>query len=110
MKTKLPNGTRGFTREDGTWQCTGAAMGRRDAIPDSTAAPKLHLEKLRWVDGDYDQGGAYWGRGCSGASIYRAEGEADGVDEQYDIYVRARTRAEAKQAIRLLIPKARFFR
>ena len=24
---------------------------------------KLHLQRLRWVDGDYDTGGAYWGSG-----------------------------------------------
>jgi hypothetical protein len=108
MKTKLSNGTTGFYREDGTWQCTGSAMGRRSVVPDRTASPKLYLERLKWVDGDYDQGGAYWGRG--GGDIYRAEGEANGVDERYDIYVRALNRDDAKAKVRVLVPTARFFR
>jgi len=29
MTKTLPDGTMGFTRDDGTRQCTGAAMGRR---------------------------------------------------------------------------------
>jgi hypothetical protein len=108
VKTKLPNGTKGFYREDGSWQCTGAAMGRSNAIPDRTASPKLHLYRLAWVDGDYDQGGAYWGNsGHDG--IYRAEGEAEGVDERYDIYVRSGSRDGAKELIREMVPQARFF-
>lgn len=84
-------------------------MGRRSHVPDRHAAPKLHLEKLRWVDGDYDQGGAYWGN-SGGTFIYRAEGEAEGVDERYDIYVRAANREHAKAKVRELVPAARFFR
>lgn len=109
MRTKLSNGTTGFFREDGTWQCTGSLMGRRNAIPDASAAPKLYLSKLKWVDGDYDQGGAYWGRG-TGSDIYRAEGDAEGVDESYEVFVRARSREEAKAAVLKLIPAARFYR
>jgi hypothetical protein len=108
VRTKLPNGTKGFFREDGSWQCTGAAMGRSNAIPDPSAAPKLHLYRLRWVDGDYDQGGAYWGQSVHG-SIYRAEGEAEGLEERYEIYVRALSRHRAKELIRKLVPQARFF-
>jgi hypothetical protein len=42
----------------------GAQLGRGDVIPDDTPRRvRLRLQKLRWVDGDYDQGGAYWGGG-----------------------------------------------
>lgn len=41
----------------------GAQMGRRNELPDDVSAPiKLQMERLRWIDGDYDHGGAYWGR------------------------------------------------
>ena len=110
MKTKLPKGTHGFFREDGTWQCTGAAMGRRNAIPDSSAAPKLHLYALKWTDGDYDEGGAYWGNPRNGERIYRAEGDAEGCDESFDIYIRAKNRNSAKELIRSTVPAARFYR
>lgn len=38
----------------------GAPMGRMNNIPKIKNVGKLYLEKLQWVDGDYDHGGAYW--------------------------------------------------
>ncbi len=86
----------------------GADMGRISILPEDLAAPiRLSLVRLRWVDGDYDPGGAYWGR-RPGEWIYRAVGDdAAGVVE---IFARAQSRAEAKGKIRALVPGARFYR
>ena len=83
-------------------------MGRRNAIPDDIqTAGKLYLEKLEWVDGDYDQGGAYWGGGM-GDNIFRATGES--ATEQIEIFVRAKSRKQAKSEVRSIFPEAKFFR
>ena len=55
----------------------GAPMGRSDNIVDTDYPVEFEIERLQWVDGDYDQGGAYWGGG-GGEYIYRAEGESRG--------------------------------
>src|ERR1035441_2568759 len=50
----------------------GADMGRPNRLPSDILAPiKLRMERLKWVDGDYDAGGSYWGGG-SGDFIYCA--------------------------------------
>ena len=110
-KRKLPSGLRGFTNAEGVWVCTGAQMGRSDNMPhpgnnDLEAPWKLHLVRLRWVDGDYDEGGAYWGGG-QGDSIFWAYGDVG--DTAAEIFVRARTRAEAKAKVRARLLGARFF-
>lgn len=75
----------------------GAQMGRRNVIPALAAGRrnqvKLHLTRLRWVDYDYDQFGAYWGGG-SGDYVYCAEGT--GVL----IFIRACNRKAAKARVR----------
>jgi hypothetical protein len=87
----------------------GAPMGRSNHIPeDSETAGKLHLEKLKWIDGDYDQGGAYWGRSDVDGDIYWAYGETK--TEQIDVFVRAHNRTEAKEEILNYIPKAIFYK
>ena len=70
----------------------GAPMGRHDELPDGPA--KLHLERVRMVDGDYDPGGAYWGGGYSTPPLYVAWDE-NGTQ----IFVRARDREDAKLAV-----------
>ena len=99
MKTlKLPN----------VFSKYGAPMGRRNSLPDDTDLPiKLRMIRLKWVDGDYDEGGAYWGyNGCN--SVYWANG--DGPDENHDVFVRAMNRRDAKAAVREILPNARFYR
>jgi hypothetical protein len=82
----------------------GAPMGRSDFIPDDIeTAGKLYLEKLRWVDGAYDQGGAYWGMGDP---IYRASGET--ATECLEIFVRAKDREDAKKQIKEIFEGATF--
>lgn len=74
----------------------GSPMGRANHIPEDIETylltGKLHLVRLKWVDGDYDEGGAYWGN--SGDYIYWAYGET--ATEQIDIFVRATDRNDAK--------------
>lgn len=62
----------------------GAPMGRAS----EQLAGKVKLQRLRFVDGDYDSGGAYWG---SGAPIWVAE-DRNGARA----YVRASNREKAK--------------
>ena len=108
--SKLPalsKGTTGFYNERNEWQCTGSQMGRRDTLPDDRTAPcKLRLVRLRWVDGDYDAGGAYWGN-SGGTSTYRALGDAGEV--RAEIFVRASSRDDAKAQVRALLPNVRFY-
>lgn len=117
MKLKLSNGSTGFHREDGSWQCTGSQMGRPNTLPadlpdgDWQPETKLRLVRVPFVDGDYDQGGAYWG---SPANLYLAtEGDfRDGILTPcgVQIFVRGNSRNEAKQAVRKLMPDAKFYR
>lgn len=108
MKTrlKLPSGTTGFNDDTGKWVCTGSQMGRRDALPDNRNEPcKLHLERLRFIDGCYDQWGAYWG---SPANLYCAWGDAGEI--QAFVFVRASSRHEAKEKVLMKLPSAKFYR
>jgi hypothetical protein len=42
----------------------GASMGRTDQPPDEeTEDLVLYVQRIKFVDGDYDAGGAYWGGG-----------------------------------------------
>lgn len=93
----------------------GADMGRPNLLPLDILSPvKLHLERLKWVDQDYDQGGAYFGGGL-GDFIYCAWGtplnEISGNPfPPVQIFVRAKTRVEAKQAVREILSNATFYR
>jgi len=93
MKLTLPNGS----------SARGAQMGRRNILPDDVNKPiKLRMEKLRWVDGDYDSFGAYWGN--SGDNVYCA------WMDNVRVFVRATNRETAKEEVRDLLPNATFFR
>lgn len=83
-------------------------MGRRNTLPQEhtrASSPKLHLVRLKWVDGDYDEQGAYWGN-PGGSFIYRAASREFG----YDIFVRASSRTDAKAKVRQTVPAVRFYR
>ena len=75
--------------------------------PSKGATPKVSLRRLRWVDHDYDQWGAYWGGGM-GDFIWW--GQYEDADECKDIFVRAFSRDEAKDKVREEIPLAKFYR
>ena len=105
-KPWLEEGLAYFTNEKGQRCCSGSMMGRRNILPDSRKeVVKLRMERLRFVDQCYDQGGAYWGMP---ADLWCAYGEAS--DAQVQVFVRAPIRELAKNGVRRLIPNARFFR
>ena len=107
MKT-LPSGTAGFHNDSNQWVCTGSRMGRtswRGHDADSTV--KCTIRKLRWVDGGYDEQGAYWGH-TPGTHIYWCNFDIGDTNE--DIFVRAESRQDAKDQVRKQLPNARFYR
>ncbi len=91
--------------EDAGWcgdRSRGAGMGRSDTLPANPMAPiELYVQRLSWVDGDYDEGGAYWGIGAMNGKkptyIYWAQGED--AEDCIDVFVRAISLEAAKEAI-----------
>ena len=72
----------------------GAQMGRSYDNSNLTPEPLL-LQKVKFIDGDYDCGGAYWG-GC-GSPLYCAfSPENTNNPERAMVFVRANSRKEAK--------------
>jgi hypothetical protein len=97
----------GFINESNQFQATGSAMGRKSWRGHDAETPvKCYIKRLKWVDGDYDEQGAYWGGG-NGDFIYWANFDIGETNE--DIFVRAYTRDEAKEEIRKQLPMAKFF-
>lgn len=68
----------------------GAPMGR-GAWTDDTAKP-CRVFRVRMVDGDYDEGGAYWGGG--GTPVYAC------ISEGVQMFTRAPSREQAKAHFR----------
>ena len=101
MKLHLPTGTTGFFSDTGKWVCTGSQFGRRDVLPVDREPSKLRLNRLPFVDGDYDRWGAYWG---SPANVWC------GWNDSVRIFVRADNRAEAKEIILTKLSTAKFHR
>ena len=85
----------------------GASMGRSNNISEPNYPVRFHLVKLKWVDGDYDKGGAYWGY-TPGTSIFHAWG--DGELEEQEMFVRSDSRDNAKLEILKKFPNASFYR
>lgn len=72
----------------------GAPMGRHSTALDLlVGAGKIHVERVPFVDYDYDQGGAYWGGSREAGPLYCAWNES-GAN-----YFRARDRAHALMLI-----------
>jgi hypothetical protein len=84
-----------------------SSMGRSDTQGDSTKNLALTLIQLRWVDGDYDTGGAYWG-GSRSEHIYRAYGYQE--DETVELFIRAKSFSAAESLILADYPYATFVR
>lgn len=74
----------------------GADMGRPNHIEGN--AEKLHLQMVRFVDGDYDRGGAYWGR-TTEALWCAFSPDNTQCDQSTMVFVRAKTREKAKAAV-----------
>jgi len=96
LKWKPPELPKGYSKY-------GAKMGRRDNIEDPDAPVKFHLVRMKLVDGGYDVAGAYWG---IGDPMWRAIGEDE--DMVNEMFIRAKTRYEAKALVLKTFPKARF--
>lgn len=76
----------------------GAPMGRCNQC--DGVAEKLHLQKVKFVDGDYDAGGAYWGGGKDSDPLWCAFSPEDTENkEPVMIFVRANSWAEAKEKV-----------
>lgn len=73
----------------------GAPMGRVDHVHDEHFC--VHLQKVQFVDGDYDAGGAYWG---GGSPLYCAMSES-GLTA---VFLRSENWQAAKAALRQLHP------
>ena len=75
----------------------GAPMGRGTWHSDTRTPARCF--RLRTVDGDYDEGGAYWGFGMGCLPVYCGT-NGDG----YQHFVRAGSRMEAKLKLRAQLP------
>lgn len=104
----LANGSTGFTNEHGQRVCTGSQMGRRDTMHPGNETEPLRLQRVPFVDGCYDRGGAYWG---APANLWCAWGDEIGDDgDAVHVFVRANSRAQAKASIVAKFPDAKFIR
>jgi hypothetical protein len=80
----------------------GADMGRSNQTEGTPE--RLHLQRLRFVDGDYDTGGAYWGGNSKAGCIYCAFSPEDTENEfPIRVFVRAIDRQEAKEKVLALL-------
>lgn len=88
----------------------GAPMGRNDAIEEPNAQMKFHLYRMPMSScGCYDNGGAYWGAGDHKIGfMYHAYGY--GPEFKNEMFVRAKSREDAKAQVKKLFKNSRFFR
>jgi hypothetical protein len=81
----------------------GAPMGRSSVMLDEDV--KVHLFRVKMVDGDYDDGGAYWG-GYPSEPLYCARDDAGDFLQ----FHRAPSRDAAKADLQEQYPNLRFYR
>lgn len=79
-------------RRDDVSSKYGAPMGRRNLIGDPGP---IKVELVRFVDGDYDAGGAYWGGGRDSQNLYCGWRQDMGEEERTRVFVRADSRRDA---------------
>ena len=84
----------------------GASMGRHDwGLAEHRERPMMmYLQRVRFIDGGYDLGGAYWGGG--GEPLFCAW--AEGIEAR--VFVRAKDRRAAKLKVNEHFLNAKFFR
>ena len=84
----------------------GADMGRENwGLSEHRWCPMMmYLQRVRFIDGDYDLGGAYWGGG--GDPLFCAWAE----DDEARVFVRANGRGAAKLEVKRYFPNAKFLR
>lgn len=95
---KLPNAVNSY----------GASMGREDFTPEPSAKIKFRLYRMLMVNYAYDSGGAYWGGGGKYGVMYHAYGE--GPEHVNEMFMRTKTRDEAKAEVLRVFPNATFWR
>ena len=78
----------------------GAPMGRPNTWPD-TRPTRYHIKRATPTDGDYDQGGAYWG-GLDHHPLFCAWSR-DPDPHGFALYFRADNREHAARVARALI-------
>lgn len=82
----------------------GAPLGRSSyGKAEDCQDRSIALFRVRFVDGDYDDGGAYWGGGIESGPLYCAR-----FGDTYRAFIRARNRIEA--ASRLRVPEGKLLR
>ena len=93
-------------RASPAYSSRGADMGRRDwgLIEHRNRPMMMHLQRVSFVDGDYDLGGAYWGG--YGEPLFCAWAE----DIEARVFVRAKDRDAAKLKVNEHFLNAKFFR
>ena len=77
-------------------------MGRLNSWPDTRPA-RYHIKRATVTDGDYDQGGAYWG-GLHHQPLYCAW-SYDPDPTGFALYFRANNRRDAETVAAALIAK-----
>jgi len=93
-------------KADNVSSVRGAPMGRMNwGMNDHYKRPMMmYLQRVRFIDGDYDLGGAYWGGG--GDPLFCAWAE----DDEARVFVRAKDHNAAKLEVKEYFPNAQFFR
>ena len=93
-------------KADNVSSVRGAPMGRLawGLIEHRERPMMMYLQRVRFIDGDYDLGGAYWGGG--GEPLFCAWAE----DDEARVFVRTKNRTAAKLKIKEYFPNAKFFR
>lgn len=71
-------------------------MGRRNQTEGKPE--RLHLQRLNFVDGDYDTGGAYWGGGSDPMWCAFSPDNTEN-DVPIMVFVRGKNRTEAKKEV-----------
>lgn len=107
----------------------GAPMGRSNRCEmGADAVGQVYLQRVPFIDGCYDRGGAYWG---APANLWRAYAEIEWAEDEhieeepinifdqparagdievFEHFLRANSREQAKAALREEFPNIRFYR
>lgn len=80
----------------------GASMGRAHYADRDSLPPRVYLQRVRFTDGCYDPGGAYWG---APADLWCAIDASD----SFRWFVRAPYRKAAATALRAEFPGLRIY-
>ena len=94
-------------KADNVSSVRGAPMGRCDwgLAEHREHHMVMYLQRVRFIDGAYDLGGAYWG-GYPSEPLFCAWAE----DIEARVFVRAKDRRAAKLKVYEHFPNAKFFR